>query len=581
MDPRNLETDANRSGMHGPTPILERIKRMGSALLGKTPSKELTEEEARPELAGVRTLWDQSVASGLTPHRLAGILQSAIAGDHRPYLALAEEMEERDPHYGSVLGTRKRSLSRLSPCVEPPSAKRAEKKIADAVRDLVEAPAFRDMLRDLTDAFGKGFSVIELVWREEGGLWKPAYVWRDPKYFTFDHISRSELRLAELGSIDGLAMAPGKWIVHTPKVKSGIPIRGGYGRLAAWAYLFKNYSLKDWAAFLDVYGMPIRVGKYHPSATAEERRKLLQAVMGIASDAAAIIPESMLIELLEVKNAGGGTSTPFEQICRFLDEQMSKMILGQTMTTEAGGSLAQAKVHNQIRIDILEDDADQLAVTINRDLIAHFVTWNFGENAIAPRVEFPVAEPEDIAVMASALAQLVPIGLEVDQAEVRNKLGLSEPDAGATLLVAKAPGPEPGANPAGKALKPAALNYRLDRASERTPVASGGLSGCPCCGETQMREAPQLVAAPLEPSAALNASEDQEDEVDRIGADEAQDWEPVMAPLLQAIFDAVEKAQSYEELQAALRDLTGGLDIGPLARRLAIAQMKARAFGNG
>jgi hypothetical protein len=43
----------------------------------------------------------------------------------------------------------------------------------------------------------------------------------------------------------------------------------------------------------------------------------------------------------------------------------------------------------------------------------------------------------------------------------------------------------------------------------------------------------------------------------------------------------VEKAQSYEELQAALRDLTGGLDIGPLARRLAIAQMKARAFGNG
>ena len=57
---------------------------------------------------------------------------------------------------------------------------------------------------------------------------------------------------------------------------------------------------------------------------------------------------------------------------------MSKVVLGQTMTDENGGSLAQAMVHNQIRIDILQDDARQLANTINRDLIAPFVALNFG-----------------------------------------------------------------------------------------------------------------------------------------------------------------------------------------------------------
>ncbi len=557
---------ASDTGIHGPTPILERLKSFGAALLGKTPSRELTQEIAKPEMTGVRTLWDVSVASGLTPSRLAELLREAVRGDHRFYLELAEEMEERDTHYLSVLGTRKRALSQLRPSIEP--GEKADAKVEDAVRKLVEDPAFTNMLPDLLDAFGKGFSAVEIVWHEEGGMWKPAYVWRDPKYFTFDYISRSELRQQVLGTLDGAALDPGKWIVHTPRIKSGIPIRGGFARLVGWYYLFKNYAVKDWAAFLDVYGMPLRVGKYHPSATPEERRKLLQAVMQIASDAAAIIPESMLIEFLEVKGAGSGTKTPFEGMARFCDEQMSKAILGQTMTVENGGSLAQAQVHNQIRIDILQDDARQLAITINRDLIAHFVAVNFGAAATPPRVVFPVAEPQDVAALSNALAVLVPIGLKVKMAEVREKIGMSEPDEGDELLapqIGHNGGPplgDPGEGTKGagdKRLADAAVNASRYR-----------LQGCPCCGETSHRRA-----------VALNASVTQEDEVEQIGADEAQEWEPVMAPLLQAVFDAAAAAKSFEEFQAALTALTDGLDIGPLAKRVAIAQLKARAFGNG
>jgi phage gp29-like protein len=544
------------NGIHGPTPILERMRAL-IGLEGKQPTAPMREEIAEPEMTGVRALWDVSVASGLTPRRLAEILREAIRGDHRYYLELAEEMEERDPHYVSVLGTRKRALSQLRPSVEDDNG--VDAKVAAAVRDLVERPCFAEMLVDLCDAFGKGFSGVELVWREKDGLWTPAYAWRDPKYFTFDYISRSELRLQRLGTIDGDELETGKWIVHTPKIKSGIPIRGGFARIVAWVYLFKNYSLKDWASFLDVFGMPIRVGKYHPSATQEERRKLLQAVMQIASDAAAIIPESMLIEFLEAKGAGSGQSTPFEQLCRFADEQMSKVILGQTMTVENGGSLAQAQVHNQIRIDILQDDARQLANTINRDLIAHFVALNFGAGAKLPRVSFPVAEPQDVAAFSNAIALLHPLGLKVKADEAREKIGMSKPEEGDELLAPPQPADAPQNKPPGDgALAAAATNaYRL--------------AGCPCCGETERRDG----------RLALNATVEQEDEVEAIGADEAQDWEPVMAPLLKAIFDAADQAASFEEFQAALTELSGGLDIGPLARRVAIAQMKARAYGQG
>jgi phage gp29-like protein len=42
-------------------------------------------------------------------------------------------------------------------------------------------------------------------------------------------------------------------------------------------YLFKNYAVKDWVAFAEVFGMPLRIGKYEPGATKADREALIQA----------------------------------------------------------------------------------------------------------------------------------------------------------------------------------------------------------------------------------------------------------------------------------------------------------------
>jgi len=559
--------EENRTGMHGPSPILGPDGQPYQRPLSLQEKKDLAEEVARPELIGMRTFWDQSAASGLTPERLAQMLRGSIRGDIRPYLELAEEMEERDPHYFSVLGTRKRALSRIAASVE--EEKGVDKKIIDAVRDLVEEPAFRDMLRDLVDAFGKGYSAIEIMWGERDGLWRPqGYVWRDPKYFTFDYISRTELRLAELTMIDGSLLPPAKFIVHRPKLKSGIPIRSGLARIVAWAYLFKNYSLKDWQVFLDVFGMPIRLGKYHPAATPEERRKLLTAVASIAVDAAAIIPESMAVEFIEAKQNGG---QPFEDMCRYLDEQISKAVLGQTMSTDGhAGGLAQAKIHNQVRIDILEDDADQIGTTINRDLIAWFVRLNWGDKADAPRVVFPVAEPEDVAVLSDALAKLVPVGLRVSAQEIREKIGVREPEDGEEVLEAPKPAAA-AADSSDPSTNPITSGYERDASLNRQRYRMGGI--CPCgCGKPLARTAfnAQVLPPATEP-----------DEIDRIGQEEADEWEPQLSPLIEAIMKAAAESGTYEEFAAALDGLAAAIDVDPLAKRLMISAMKARGFGEG
>lgn len=390
---------------------------------------DLTRELAAPTLAGIRTIWDRSVASGLTPVRLANLLRNAATGDHDDFLTLAEEIEERDLHYASELSKRKLAVSRLPITVESAGDDDKDKKLADEVRSLVRKAGFRLLLKDLLDGLGKGFSVVEIMW-DRGTRWQPQeYRWRDPHFFQFDQVTRSEIRLRdEADSFNGLPLAPYKFIRHVPKIKSGIPIRGGIARLGAWAYMCKGYTIKDWLSFAEVFGMPLRLGKYGPGASDDDIAILKRAVANLGSDAAAVFPESMLIELVE---AGGkaGSAEFFKMLAQYLDDQVSKAILGQTASSSGTpGKLGNEELQAEVRDDIRDDDAEQLAETINRDLVKPFIDLNFGTPDNYPRLVIVQPDNEDVKALVDALDKLVPLGLKVEQSVVRDKLGLPDPD---------------------------------------------------------------------------------------------------------------------------------------------------------
>jgi phage gp29-like protein len=63
-------------------------------------------------------------------------------------------------------------------------------------------------------------------------------------------------------------------------------------------YLFKNYDLKDWVSFAEVFGLPLRLGKYQPGASDEDKTALMQALIQIGADAAGIIPDGTSIEFI-------------------------------------------------------------------------------------------------------------------------------------------------------------------------------------------------------------------------------------------------------------------------------------------
>lgn len=530
-------------------------------------SQALVQDAMGPTVTGIRATFDEFIASGLTPAKMSRILRDAATGDMQDFLTLAEEMEERETQYGSVLGTRKRAIQSIEPVVKAAADDREAVKIADAVHErIIENLDLDDFIGDALDGLGKGYSVNETQWEMDAREWQPARLeWHDPRLFQFDRETRKQLRKRVLGGFDGAPLEPFKFIVHQPRLKSGIPARNGLARLAMWVFLLKSYSLKDWAAFLEVHGMPLRLGKYGAGASTDDKRVLLRAVRDLGADAAAIIPKEMEIEFVETK---GFSEKPFEGFAVYLDKALSKAIIGQTMSADEGasGGLAQARVQENVRADIWKADARQLAATINRDLIRPFVDLNFGPQARYPKFVFPIAEPEDVKSMADALQKLVPLGLKVQSSEVRDKMGFAEPDEGAEVL--GAPAAQPESQPRGRERQtpPAKAVNSAGQDDEDDPAPhSLRFKGCPCCG-----------ALPR----ALNAAAlDPEDEQDQLVAAAMEEWEPDMAPIVDLVKQAAAGADNYEAFEAALDRLSGTLPTGDLAARIAIQTMKARGLG--
>jgi phage gp29-like protein len=375
----------------------------------------------------------ESVSSVLTPERLARLLKNADGGHLRDYLTLAEEIEERDLHYRSVLGTRRMRMTGIVPAVEPADDSSKEEGIAQEVRDLVWSPRFARLVHGMMDAVSKGLSFVEILWDVSEGQAIPVdFVWRDPRWYRVDP-QRLRTLLFDDGTPEGQPLPAGKYIIHDPQLKCGLPIRAGLARPVSIAYVFKSFDLRGLARFLEVYGIPARIGRYPVGASDDDQRRLLRAVKIMGSDAACIVPEDMNVELVQLTGRVG--SETFLSVATYWDRQISKAVLGQTSSSEgSAGDYKASAEHSGVRLDIAQHDAQTLQATIIEQLIKLYVDVNHGVRKRYTSVTLNVPKSEDLSRFASAIVQLVDRGLEVDQEQVRERIGLAAPEDGKALL---------------------------------------------------------------------------------------------------------------------------------------------------
>ena len=517
----------------------------------QTPRPESREVAA----AQVTDKYSEYPSDGLTPVGLAEIFKEADAGDVLRQAELFEEMEEKDPHLFSQLQTRKNAVTGLDYEVIPfDSDDPRDKEIAEFVEaQLGGIEGFEDIMLDLLDAIGKGFAVSEIMWSyDEGHVVVDDIRSRHQKRFFWDSVDDSfKVRTQE--APEGIELPKNKFIVHKYKARSGHPSRAGVLRVVAWMYLFKNYTLKDWVAFCEVFGMPLRLGKYQPGASEDDKRALMQALVAIGADAAGIFPDGTAIEFVNTEKTS--STDLYERLARYCDEQVSKAILGQTLTSDSGGgSYAQSKTHNDVRHDLTVADCKAIAATLRRDLIRPLVLYNFGEDKRIPYLRFDAEESEDLTQTATVIGTLIrEAGLKVPTSYIYKKFSIPKPE-----------GDEEVATPPGQTAQGAGFGPFSFKAQPGEPIALKAGDGA---GHGTQERVDRLAAAATRKSAGA--------------------FKKAFGPVLKKI----ENAESLEELrdmmedEKAVAELFGEMDVSEveelLQKVMLYANLEGRAAEDG
>lgn len=404
---------------------------------------EPTQTDEAMVTANGRVLSDHP-SNRITPSKLKSILEDAENGDITAQHELFMDIEEQDSSIGANIQTRKRAILTLDwRIAEPRNATPAEEKLQTEIDELFyQYPNLENLLMDMMDAVGHGFSALEIEWKLENGKYIPHnFIPRPQSWFKLD--KNDNLLLKTPNNPMGEPLRPFGWVVHSHKSRSVQLARMGLFRTLAWLYMFKHYSVRDFAEFLELYGMPIRIGKYGAGATNEEKRTLLRALAQIGHNAAGIMPDSMTIELHNAANTGAGSANnPFLQMVDWCEKSIARLILGQTLTSGADGKSstnALGNVHNEVRRDLLVSDAKQVAQTITQQIILPYLQINVDPNIAFHRVpyfEFDTKKYDDLSTFADAIPKLVGIGVQIPEKWTRDKLGIPEAQDGEVVLKA-------------------------------------------------------------------------------------------------------------------------------------------------
>lgn len=403
---------------------------------GKPFDKSTLEKSQLDETAQTQYLKHEfagHLGNGLTPQRLNQILRRAEQGWIVDQCDLFEDMEERDGHICAELSKRKRAILGLSYSIEAPeNATAQENTIVEKITEIfAEIPDFEDVILNLSEAIGFGFANLEIAWELTSGFWKPVNLTHQPaRWFQLSTTNRNEIRLRD-GSSNGAQLWQAGWLVHRHKAKSGDVSRMGLHRALAFPYLFKHYGVNDLAEFLEIYGLPMRLGTYPSGASDNEKRKLAQAVAAIGHSAAGIIPDGQKIEFVE---AAKGSGDPFKTLIDWCESTQSKVILGGTLTSQADGKTstnALGNVHNEVRHDLLVSDAMQIASSLGRfiKLICKVNGWQ----GRTPKFSFDVTQPEDLAQVES-LIKLAGAGAKIPLSHIHKKFKIPIAKEGEEIL---------------------------------------------------------------------------------------------------------------------------------------------------
>lgn len=410
-------------------------------------------------IIGEQQLWlqFQRIGGNLTPQQVSSIILEADTGRVQRFIDLSNEARQKDGHLHSVLQTRELAVKGLAWSIAPPEGANGKEKRAaeDCERALRDSENFPDLIHHLSGSGPfHGHATSETMYDKVGRFVVPAK-WNNihSRRFVFGaedgRLLFSDLQ-NQITGVDLLNAYPGKFVQYQPIINGDVKVREGLARMLIWAALFRNWSLRDWLQLGEIGWKPWRIGKYDRSATTPAGKQdidiLKRVVRTLGTTGTAVIPTTteLAVEWPKGTMMSGGKSNHHE-LFDVMGAEMSKGVLGQTLSTEQGdrGSQSLGNVQERVRDDILIADAVGEAAAVTRCVVRPYYALNCGETVRPGHFIFHTEDAVDLESFATSIKTLRDAGLRIPAAWVRLQGQIPDPKGDEEILSAPT-APTPG-----------------------------------------------------------------------------------------------------------------------------------------
>lgn len=372
-------------------------------------------------------------------------LEAAILQADGGNLALAAQLCAAFSRDGTIAGlgsTRTGGLTRL-----PKRFRGTESVIAELANtaevglgrfDRIFPPG--ELAQFMLDRIFLGIAVGELLWPPD--RCEPVFVRLDPQFLVYKWYEDRWYYRAEGGEIL-ITPGDGRWILFASSYIA--PWRHGLWPSLGRAFISKDHAFHYRESYSGSLAHPARVGTHPAGASDGQADKLLSDLENWGPNASFIAPPGYGVELVESNGRGYEV---FAQTIATCDTEFQLSLAGQTVTTSGGSGFFNAQIHATIRGDLIQQDAHQLAYTINSQGLAPIINILYGGDAQVA-IAWDTTPPKDLKGDADAMTAMIAVienaqrvlagdGFKIDVREMatRYQVPLLPIDGGAPALPA-------------------------------------------------------------------------------------------------------------------------------------------------
>lgn len=358
---------------------------------------------------------EPALAHTLSVDSLAAILRTAESGDPSQLFAVYRDILGSTAHLQGEL--QKRKLAVLGQPLTFTTANPKDAAQVDHAASIESELADREWwLPAMSHCLDSALFPVSLMERWYAPSDRPGWRWTigGMKPVPHNHLVWPDGIMClrdtdDLGQFTGTrsAIDPRRFFAHRSHLLSAVPDWwGGPMRSLVFWWLFSVMDRDWWIRFLDRFGAPFLEGRYDP---ADERgRYELESAFSAATRLFGIVVSNETEVKMHQANAAG--TDAFEKFHAVANREMSKLILGQTLSAEGqnlGLGGGQAGAQADVREDIRVWDATCLAQTIRTRILQPLWRLN-GWTIPMPSVSWGSVEAKEAELngdLVSALAQ--------------------------------------------------------------------------------------------------------------------------------------------------------------------------------